>query len=123
MQCPMLLYIFNFINNIIYQGCADAGITPGEKVEVVLRPEDLDITAPAAGKLLVTVQSQLFLGDHFEIKAIGQDGFEWLIHSTNGVQIGQEVGIFFDPEDIHVMRLGETEEEFDARLETYEGED
>ena len=103
--------------------CADAGITPGEKVEVVLRPEDLDITAPAAGKLLVTVQSQLFLGDHFEIKAIGQDGFEWLIHSTNGVQIGQEVGIFFDPEDIHVMRLGETEEEFDARLETYEGED
>ena len=37
--------------------------------------------------------------------------------------IGQEVGIFFDPEDIHVMRLGETEEEFDARLETYEGED
>ena len=103
--------------------CADAGITPGEKVEVVLRPEDLDITAPAAGKLMVTVQSQLFLGDHFEIKAIGQDGFEWLIHSTNGVQIGQEVGIFFDPEDIHVMRLGETEEEFDARLETYEGED
>lgn len=103
--------------------CADAGITPGEKVEVVLRPEDLDITEPAAGKLLVTVQSQLFLGDHFEIKAIGQDGFEWLIHSTNGVQIGQEVGIFFDPEDIHVMRLGETEEEFDARLETYEGED
>nr|QPZ89266.1 spermidine/putrescine ABC transporter ATP-binding protein [Lactobacillus delbrueckii subsp. bulgaricus] len=103
--------------------CADAGITPGEKVEVVLRPEDLDITTPAAGKLLVTVQSQLFLGDHFEIKAIGQDGFEWLIHSTNGVQIGQEVGIFFDPEDIHVMRLGETEEEFDARLETYEGED
>ena len=55
--------------------CADAGITPGEKVEVVLRPEDLDITAPAAGKLMVTVQSQLFLGDHFEIKAIGQDGF------------------------------------------------
>lgn len=47
-------------------------ITPGEKVEVVLRPEDLDITAPAASKLLVTVQSQLFLGDHFEIKAIGQ---------------------------------------------------
>ena len=103
--------------------CADAGITPGEKVEVVLRPEDLDITEAAAGKLLVTVQSQLFLGDHFEIKAIGQDGFEWLIHSTNGVQIGQEVGIFFDPEDIHVMRLGETEEEFDARLEAYEGED
>lgn len=102
--------------------CADAGITPGEKVEVVLRPEDLDITATDP-KLTMTVQSQLFLGDHFEIKAVDESGFEWLIYSTNGVKIGQEIGIFFDPEDIHVMRLGETEEEFDARLETYEGED
>ncbi|WP_302187287.1 ABC transporter ATP-binding protein [uncultured Lactobacillus sp.] len=101
--------------------CADAGITPGEKVEVVLRPEDLDITAPEKGKVTVQVLSQLFLGDHFEIKATGA-GTEWLIHSTNGVKIGQEIGLFFDPEDIHVMRLGETEAEFDARLESYEGD-
>lgn len=102
--------------------CADAGITSGEKVEVVLRPEDLDITTPEKGKITVTVQSQLFLGDHFEIKALDGDDNEWLIHSTNGAKIGEKVGIYFDPEDIHVMRLGETEEEFDARLETYEGD-
>ena len=103
--------------------CADAGIKPGEKVEVVLRPEDLDITDIEHGKLRVVVESQLFLGDHFEIKAIDSDENEWLIHSTNPTKIGKEVGVYFDPEDIHVMRFGESEAEFDKRLEAYEGEE
>ncbi|MDN6333619.1 MAG: spermidine/putrescine ABC transporter ATP-binding protein, partial [Lacticaseibacillus paracasei] len=47
---------------------------------------------------------------------------EWLIHSTNPAKAGETVGLTFDPEDIHVMRLNESEEDFDARLETYEGE-
>ena len=103
--------------------CADAGIKPGEKVEVVLRPEDLDITDIEHGKLRVVVESQLFLGDHFEIKAIDSDENEWLIHSTNPTKIGKKVGVYFDPEDIHVMRFGESEAEFDKRLEAYEGEE
>lgn len=103
--------------------CADAGIKPGEKVEVVLRPEDLDITDIEHGKLRVMVESQLFLGDHFEIKAIDSDENEWLIHSTNPTSIGKEVGVYFDPEDIHVMRFGQSEAEFDKRLEAYEGEE
>ena len=102
--------------------CADAGMKANEKVEVVIRPEDLDITTPDKGKLVVTVQSQLFLGDHFEIKAIDADENEWLIQSTNGCKVGERIGLYFDPEDIHVMRLHESQEEFDARLETYEGE-
>ena len=102
--------------------CADAGMKANEKVEVVIRPEDLDITTPDKGKLVVTVQSQLFLGDHFEIKAIDADENEWLIQSTNGCKVGERIGLYFDPEDIHVMRLHESKEEFDARLETYEGE-
>ena len=102
--------------------CADAGIKSGEKVEVVIRPEDLDITSIEKGKLRAVVQSQLFLGDHFEIKAKDSDENEWLIHSTNPTVIGKEVGLFFDPEDIHVMRFGESEEEFDKRLEAYEEE-
>ncbi|MCT7786477.1 MAG: ABC transporter ATP-binding protein, partial [Lactobacillus iners] len=60
-------YLVEF-NNRRFE-CADAGIKPGEKVEVVLRPEDLDIVEVADGKLSATVESQLFLGDHFEIKA------------------------------------------------------
>ena len=114
-------YEVEFVNK--HFECADAGINPREKVEVVLRPEDLDIVEPDKGKLIVTVESQLFLGDHFEIKAHDADENEWLIHSTNPTEVGKEVGIFFDPEDIHVMRFGESEEEFDARLEKYEGED
>ena len=101
--------------------CADAGMKANEKVEVVIRPEDLDITSPENGKLVVTSLSQLFLGDHFEIKAIDMDENEWLIQSTNGVKIGKRIGLYFDPEDIHVMRLHESQAEFDARLESYEG--
>lgn len=103
--------------------CADAGMRPNEKVEVVIRPEDLDVVAPDQGKLVVRAQTQLFLGDHFEIKAIDSDEHEWLVHSTNSVHLNQPLGLFFDPEDIHVMRLNESQEEFDARLEQYEDDD
>ncbi|WP_031545841.1 ABC transporter ATP-binding protein [Lacticaseibacillus rhamnosus] len=102
--------------------CADAGMRPNEPVEVVLRPEDLDITAADAGKVNVEVDTQLFRGDYYEIVAYDQLKNEWLIHSTNPAKDGETVGLTFDPEDIHVMRLNESEEEFDARLETYEGD-
>ncbi|AEG40639.1 MAG: ABC transporter ATP-binding protein [Lactobacillus kefiranofaciens] len=103
--------------------CADGGIKSNEKVEVVIRPEDLDIVAPEKGKIVVTAQTQLFLGDHFEIKAMDADENEWLIHSTNGVKLGQRIELFFDPEDIHVMRLNESQKDFDARIEKYEGDE
>lgn len=103
--------------------CADAGMRTNEKVEIVLRPEDLDITTVDQGKIVVKVETQLFLGDHYEILGIDVDGNEWLIHSTNPTEEGKEVGLFFEPEDIHVMRFGESEEDFDARLEGYEDED
>lgn len=100
--------------------CADGGMKANEKVEVVLRPEDLDITTAAQGKLVVTVDTQLFRGDHFEIIGLDEDGNEWLIHSTNPVRGGKNIGLTFEPEDIHVMRFGEKEADFDARLEQYE---
>ena len=100
----------------------DGGMRPNEPVEVVLRPEDLDITPANSGKVNVEVDTQLFRGDYYEI--VGYDDLknEWLIHSTNPAKDGETVGLTFDPEDIHVMRLNESEEDFDARLETYEGE-
>lgn len=100
--------------------CADAGMRPNEAIEVVLRPEDLDIVAAAQGKLVVTVDSQLFRGNYFEIVAYDTDGNEWLVHSTNPADEGEPIGLTFDPQDIHVMRLNETEAAFDARLEKYE---
>lgn len=102
--------------------CADKGIRHNEKVEIVIRPEDLDIVTPDKGKLIVTAQTQLFLGDHFEIKALDADENEWLIHSTNPCKLNQPLGLYFDPEDIHVMRLNESQVDFDKRLESYEDE-
>ena len=100
--------------------CSDAGITPGEKIEIVIRPEDLELTTVENGKLVVNIDTQLFRGVHYEIIGYDKDGNEWMIHSTKSAEIGKDVGLQFGPQDIHVMRLGESEEEFDACLESYE---
>ena len=100
--------------------CSDAGITPGEKIEIVIRPEDLELTTVENGKLVVNIDTQLFRGVHYEIIGYDKDGNEWMIHSTKSAEIGKDVGLHFGPQDIHVLRLGESEEEFDARLESYE---
>lgn len=99
--------------------CVDKGLCENEKVEVVIRPEDLEITSAQTGKLLVDVDSILFRGVHYEICCYDKDGNEWLVHSTKKGNVGDKIGLNFEPEAIHVMRLGETEEEFDKRLESY----
>ena len=60
----------------------DGGMRPNEPVEVVIRPEDLQITLPEEGKLQVRVETQLFRGVHYEIIAYDNLGNEWMIHST-----------------------------------------
>ncbi|MFC4712595.1 ABC transporter ATP-binding protein [Planococcus dechangensis] len=99
--------------------CVDQGLSPNEQVEIVIRPEDLEITKPENGKMAVHVDSQLFRGVHFEISTYDETGNEWLVHSTKRVEVGSQIGLDFDPEAIHVMRLNESEEAFDARLESY----
>lgn len=99
--------------------CVDAGMHPNENVEVVLRPEDLDITTPDKGQLLVTVDTQLFRGVDYQITAHDADQHEWKINSIHKTTVGAQVGLSFDPEDIHVMRLHESEQDFDNRLESY----
>ena len=102
--------------------CADAGMRPNEKVEIVIRPEDLSLTSIDNGKLTVEVDTQLFRGVHYEIICYDENGNEWMIHSTRKAEVGSKVGLYFEPHDIHVMRFGESEEDFDARLESYEDE-
>ncbi|EMP64135.1 ABC transporter ATP-binding protein [Streptococcus mutans] len=97
----------------------DGGMRPNEAVEVVIRPEDLQITLPEEGKLQVKVETQLFRGVHYEIIAHDELGNEWMIHSTHKAIEGEIIGLDFTPEDIHIMRLNETEAEFDARIEEY----
>ncbi|GEK35912.1 ABC transporter ATP-binding protein [Enterococcus thailandicus] len=100
--------------------CVDGGMRANEPVEVVLRPEDLNITTPDKGKLVVTVDTQLFRGVHYEIICFDEQHNEWMVHSTKKAKEGSKVGLSFEPEDIHVMRFNESEEDFDARLESYE---
>lgn len=100
--------------------CEDAGIPKGEAVEVVIRPEDIQITSPELGQLVATVDTQLFRGVFNEVIAYDEDQNEWMIHTTKKVEPGNKIGLSFGPSEIHVMRFNESEEDFDARLEQYE---
>jgi len=97
----------------------DGGMRKNEPIEVVIRPEDIWFTLPNEGKFNVKVDTQLFRGVHYEIVAYDEFNNEWLIHSTHKAIVGETVGLDFDPEAIHIMRLNESEEEFDARIEEY----
>ncbi|ARK25628.1 spermidine/putrescine ABC transporter ATP-binding protein [Sporosarcina sp. P37] len=99
--------------------CVDGGFYPNEKVDIVIRPEDLEMTTVEQGKLSVTVDTQLFRGVHYELSTYDTDGNEWLVHSTKPADVGTVIGLDFAPADIHVMRLNESEEDFDARLESF----
>lgn len=91
--------------------CVDKGFRPSEPVDIVIRPEDLDITTKDQGKLQVRVDSLLFRGVHYELCCYDEDGNEWLVHSTKKAEVGEEIGLYFDPEDIHVMRISEDDGE------------
>lgn len=111
-------YRVEFVGHVF--DCEDAGIPNGEAVEVVIRPEDIAITAPEAGQLQAKVDTILFRGVFNEIIAYDQDNNEWMIHTTAKVEAGAQIGLSVEPHEIHVMRFGESEEDFDARLEQYE---
>ncbi|WZE73800.1 ABC transporter ATP-binding protein [Macrococcus sp. CCM 2573] len=100
--------------------CVDKGFQPDAKVDIVIRPEDIEITEPEMGKIHALVDSTLFRGVHYEICCIDEAGNEWIIQSTKPATPGERVGLTFTEEAIHIMLPGETEEEFDRRIESYE---
>ncbi|TDM03894.1 ABC transporter ATP-binding protein [Macrococcus carouselicus] len=100
--------------------CVDRGFRQNAEVDVVIRPEDLAVTPAAEGKLQARVESQLFRGVHYEICLLDSEGNEWICHSTTPAPVGEVVGLTFSEQAIHIMLPGETEDEFDARIESYE---
>jgi len=82
--------------------CVDKGFKENEEVEVVLRPEDLDIVKPEEAKLTGTVTSIVFKGVHYEIM-VKSKYRSYMVHTTDYFEEGLEVGLSFGPEDIHVM--------------------
>lgn len=83
--------------------CIDKGFNVNEKIDVVVRPEDILLCKSEEGKLEGTVESTTFKGVHYEMLVTCGD-FTWKAHSTDMVAVGKQVGINIDPEDIHIMR-------------------
>lgn len=85
--------------------CVDKGFNQKEQVDVVIRPEDIDIIEPEKGLIQGTVTSVVFKGVHYEM-LVESGGFEYMIQSTDMQPVGTNVGLTFGPEDIHVMKRG-----------------
>ena len=83
--------------------CVDAGFAKNEAVDVVVRPEDVDVVAPSKGMLTGTVTSVTFKGVHYEI-IVDIKGFKWMIQSTDFVEEGATIGVYIEPEAIHIMK-------------------
>lgn len=99
--------------------CVDAGIPNGEAVEVVVRPEDIQIVKLEHGHITAIVDTILYRGVFNEIIAHDDQGFAWKIHTTQTFHEKEMIHLAVQPSDIHVMRFNESEEDFDARLEQY----
>ena len=83
--------------------CLDKGFDSREAVDVVVRPEDVDIVPEEKGHLRGVVTSVTFLGVHYEI-IVDIGGFKWMIQTTDFHDVGEQIGLFIEPDAIHVMK-------------------
>ena len=86
--------------------CLDGGFEPNEPVDVVIRPEDIDIVPVEQGQLIGTVTSVTFKGMQYDI-IVDFKGFKWLIQTTDYSPEGARIGIKIDPDGIHIMKKSE----------------
>ena len=90
--------------------CVDTRLGHNKPVDVVIRPEDVDLVEPEKGTITGVVTHLIFKGVHYEME-VQANGFEWLVHSTDMFPVGQKVGIHVDPFDIQIMNKPESEDE------------
>ena len=86
--------------------CLDSGFEPNEPVDVVVRPEDVEIVSPEEGQLTGTVTSVTFMGVHYDT-IVDFHGFKWLIQTTEHHDVDEVIGIRLGPDDIHIMHRSE----------------
>lgn len=86
--------------------CLDKGFVDNENVDVVVRPEDVDIVPPDKGMLEGVVTSVAFLGVHYEI-IVDIGGFKWMIQTTDKHNVNDKVGLIIEPDAIHIMKKSE----------------
>lgn len=115
--------------------CVDGGFAPNEPVDVVIRPEDIDIVPVEQGQLVGTVTNVTFKGMQYDI-IVDFRGFKWLIQTTDHSPVGTRIGVKIDPDGFHIMKKSEYSGQFgdyssyseeyeelaDASLETDEEE-
>ncbi|MBQ6752395.1 MAG: ABC transporter ATP-binding protein [Clostridia bacterium] len=83
--------------------CVDKGFKEDELVDVVIRPEDVDITSHDKGMISGVVTNVTFKGVHYEI-IVDVKGFKWMIQTTDFAAVGDEIGLLIKPDEIHVMK-------------------
>ena len=93
-------YVVEFFNRKFK--CLDKGFAPMEPVDVVIRPEDVDIVPVDKGQLKGTVTAVTFKGVHYDT-IVDFKGFKWLIQTTDFHDVGETIGIILNPDDIHIM--------------------
>ena len=89
-------------SNVVFE-CVDKGFNKNELIDVVIRPEDIEITSVENGMLQGKVNSVTFKGVHYEIE-VEEKEQKWIIHSTKSAVLGSTIGLIIDPEAIHIMR-------------------
>ena len=90
--------------------CVDTGFGNNKPVDVVIRPEDVELVDPSEGYLEGDVTSLIFKGVHYELE-VKANGFEWLVHTTKYVPEGTHVGIKVIPFNIQIMHKPESSDE------------
>ena len=100
--------------------CVDAGFGKNVEVDVVIRPEDIDIVAPEKARVVGKVVSVVFMGVHYEID-VDCGGYEWVVDTTDYAAVGDTVGISIPPDAIHVMKKTREKNLFDAEVWPNEG--
>ena len=96
--------------------CVDVGFGQNKPVDVVIRPEDVELTGVSEGTITGVVTHLIFKGVHYEME-VQAAGFEWLVHSTRMFPVGTPVGIKVDPFNIQIMNKPESEDEEAAKLD------
>ncbi|MBQ6482522.1 MAG: ABC transporter ATP-binding protein [Anaerolineaceae bacterium] len=90
--------------------CVDKGFGENNPVDVVIRPEDIELVPRGKGTLPGVVTNVIFKGVHYEMD-VEAGGYEWLVHSTRLNEVGSEIDISVDPFNIQVMNKPESEDE------------
>ncbi len=97
--------------------CVDTGFGENNPVDVVIRPEDIDLIEPEKGTIEGIVTDVIFKGVHYEMCVMAR-GFEFVVHSTDSFSVDSRVGIHVDPFDIQIMHKPESDDE--KAVEIYE---